>query len=221
MPIRRVGGRRVGGVRRKYAQKIYRRYGARPAMRGALRSMTSRPNVYSFKRKIFYENLFIVNSGTPTGYAFEQKLNQLPNYTDFTNLYDQYLIKKIVVKMIPKISQHNLATTTIGNADLPQLHSVVDYDDATTPTSVSQLVEYQSHKMTRGNQIHTRVLVPKIELTSDGTANAPKSYQWLDCDSPAVNHRGLKFWFNAPQSTGCTIYYDMLVTVYLSCKNVL
>lgn len=221
MPIRRVGGRRVGGVRRKYAQRIYRRYGARPAMRGALRSMLTPPSTYDFKRKIFYENLIIVNSGTPIGYAFQQTLSQLPNFTDFTNLYDQYMIKKVVVKMIPKISQHNLTTTTIGNADLPQVHSVVDYDDGTTPTSVSQLVEYQSHKMTRGNKIHVRSFVPKIELTTDGTANAPKSYQWIDCDSATVNHRGLKWWFNAPQSAGCTVYYDMLVSVYFSCKNVL
>lgn len=210
-PIRRIRRRRYGGIAARGRMNLFS---------GAKRSMLSRPNVYDFKRKIFYENLFIVNSATPLGYAFEQKFSQLPNVTDFTNLYDSYMIKKIVVKMIPKISQHNLATTTIGNADLPQLHSVVDYDDATTPTSVSQLVEYQSHKMTRGNQIHTRVLVPKVELTTDA-ANAPKAFQWIDCDSTTVNHRGLKFWFNAPQSANMSIYYDMLVTVYFSCKNVL
>lgn len=221
MPLRRVGRRRIGGVRRRNAARIYRRYGARPAMRGALRSMISRPNVYDFKRKIYYENLFIVNSGTPLGYAFQQTLSQLPNYTDFTNLYDQYMIKKIVVKIIPKITQHNLATTTIGNSDLPQLHSVIDYDDATTPTSVSQLVEYQTHKMTRGNEVHTRVIVPKVELDVAAATSAPKAYQWLDCDASTVNHRGLKFWFNAPQSANMTVYYDMLVTCYFSCKNVL
>lgn len=180
-----------------------------------------RPNTYDFKRTIFYENLFIVNSGTPLGYAFEQKFSQLPGVTDFTNLYDSYMIKKIVVKLIPKITQHNLSTTTIGNADLPQVHSAIDYDDATTPTSVNQLVEYQSHKMTRGNQVHTRVLVPKVELSTSSTGNAPKAFQWLDCDDTTVNHRGIKVWFNAPQSTGCTVYYDMLVKVYFSCKNVL
>lgn len=194
-----------------------RRYGK--LMRG-LRSVP-RPNTYAFKRQIFYENLFIVNTGTPLGYAFQQKFDQLPGYTDFTNLYDQYCIKKIVVKIIPKVTQHNLATTTTGNSDLPQVHSVVDYDDATTPTSVSQLVEYQSHRMTRGNQIHTRVIVPKVELSTSGTGNAPKSYQWLDCDDSSVNHRGIKVWFNAPQSAGMSVYYDMLVKVYFSMRNVL
>lgn len=194
-----------------------RRYGT---MLKAIRRIP-RPNTYSFKRSIFYENLFIVSTGTPLGYAFQQKLDQLPGYTDFTNLYDQYMIKKIVIKLIPKITQHNLATTTTGNSDLPQVHSVVDYDDATTPTSVNQLVEYQSHKMTRGNQVHTRVIVPKVELNADSAVSAPKAYQWLDCDSASINHRGIKVWFNAPQSAGVSVYYDMLVKVYFSCRNVL
>lgn len=208
-------------MKRKYAPKtklIRRRRLARRPMRSlALR----RPqNVHSFKRSIFYENLFVIPTGTPSGYAFEQKFSQLPNYTEFTAMFDQYMIKKIVLKLIPKINTHNLASTTTGNADLSQVHSAIDYDDATTPTSVQQLCEYQSYKMTRGSQIHTRVLVPKIELTTDGTANAPKAYQWLDCDSPSVNHRGIKVWFSAPSSATTTLYYDMLVQVYFSCKNV-
>lgn len=213
MPVIRLGRR----LTRRQAQMRRRVRVARGLRRYRLR----KPSTYDFKRSIFYENLIIVPSGTPQGYAFEQLFSQLPNVTDFTNLYDSYLIKKIVVKMIPKISQHNLATTTTGNSDLPQVHSAIDYDDAVTPTSVNQLVEYQSHKMTRGNQVHTRVLVPRVELTSNGTANAPKAFQWLDCDSTAVPHRGIKWWFNAPQSAGCTVYYDMLVKVYFSCKNVL
>lgn len=194
-----------------------RRYGR--LMRGL--RVAPRPNTYSFKRQIFYENLFIIPTGAPLGYAFQQQFGQLPGFTDFTNLYDQYLIKKIVVKIIPKISQHNLASTTTGNSDLPQVHSVVDYDDATTPTSLNTLIEYQSHKMTRGNQIHTRVIVPKVELNADSAVSAPKAYQWLDCDSTAINHRGIKVWFNAPNSANTSVYYDMLVKVYFSMRNVL
>lgn len=208
-------------MKKRYAPKtrlIRRKRLARRPMRSlALR----RPNVYSFKRNIFYENLFVIPSATPSGYAFQQAFSQLPNYTDFTNLYDQYMIKKIVLKIIPKVTQHNLATTTVGNSDLPQVHSAIDYDDATTPTSVQQLCEYQSYRMTRGNAIHTRVLVPKVELTADSSVSAPKSWQWLDCDAPTLNHRGIKVWFSAPQSANTTVYYDMLVTVYFSCKNVL
>lgn len=212
----RVHRRRVLNARARRLRR--RKYG-----RNVARSLRTpmRPNTYSFKRQIFYENLIVVNSGAASGYAFQQAFSQLPNYTDFTNLYDQYLIKKIVVKMIPKISQHNLTSTTTGNADLPQVHSVVDYDDNTTPTSVQQLCEYQSYKMTRGNQIHTRVFVPKIELNADSSVSAPKAYQWLDCDAPTLNHRGIKWWFSAPSSANTSVYYDMLVKVYFSCRNVL
>lgn len=194
-----------------------RKYGR--VMRG-LRT-APRPNTYDFKRQIFYENLFIVPSAG-LGYSFQQSFSQLPGYTDFTNLYDQYMIKKIVVKLIPKISQNplNVGGITSGNADLAQVHSVIDYDDASTPASVQPLVEYQSYKMTRGSQIHTRVIVPKIELNADSSVAAPKAYQWLDCDASALNHRGIKVWFSGPSSSS-TLYYDMLVKVYFSCRNVL
>lgn len=206
--------RRSAPARRSRQARQRKRFPTRSLMYG-------KPTVYDFKRQLFYENLFIVSTGVPVGYAFEQKLSQLTNSSEFTNLFDQYMIKKIVVKLIPKITQHNLATTTTGNSDLPQVHSVIDYDDATTPTSLNQLVEYQSYKMTRGNQVHTRTFVPRVELSAGGADSAPKPYQWIDCDSSSVNHRGMKVWFNAPQSTGVSVYYDMLVKVYFSCKNVL
>lgn len=206
-----------------------RRYGAARYGRGARRGLLSRgvPSVYNFKRKVYYENNFTVTAGG-TAYlqAWDFQLGLLPNASDFTNLYDQYCIKKVVWKCIPKITQNEINSGLTSNNDLPSIHSAIDYDDGTNPTNINQLCEYQSHKMTRGNAMHTRVFVPKVELnvTSSGavsSANAPKSYQWLDCDAINIPHRGLKVVVPPPATTGTTLTYDVMVTYYFACKSVL
>lgn len=209
MPRRYAPKRRA--IRRK-------RYARRPNRR-----IRRRPTTYAFKRQMFYENLMIVPP-SGLGYTFSQPFSTISGSSDFTNLYDQYCIKKIVVKMIPKINSNVVSTggVTAGNADLCQVHSAIDYDDALAPTSVAPLVEYESYKMTRGSQIHTRVFTPRVELNVGSSDSAPKSYQWLDCDNTGIQHRGIKFWFSGPQSSvGTNLYFDMLVKVYFSCKNVL
>lgn len=144
----------------------------------------------------------------------------LPNYTEFTNLYDMYRINKIVVKLIPKVSETGMVLGATNNSAGIQLHSAIDYDDSTAPTNIAQLCQYSTYKMTRGHNIHTRVFVPKCEMSAGGTANvAPKAYQWLDTAHPDIPHFGMKLII--PTITASTIiYYDYSVTAYISCKNV-
>lgn len=209
--MRRVGRARI--MRRRYLAR-------RPLFRARIGRRPRQPNVYNFKRKFFLENWQTVTAGTPVGNGTDFFFSSLPNVTDFTNLYDMYMIKKIVVKLIPRITEATLNSgATTSNTNLPQVHSVIDYDDVTVPTSVNDLVQYQNHKMTRGHQIHTRTFVPKVEMTSNG-ANAPQAYRWLDCDAAVVPHRGIKWWFNAPNVAGTSVYYDLLVTYYFACKSV-
>lgn len=207
--------------RRRIVSNVFNRV-ARTGMRGAMRSMVSRPNVYNFKRTQYYTSAFTVTTATAYAQAWSFNLSLLPNATDFTNLYDQYMIKKVVFKIIPKHTQNEINSGLTSNDDLPQIHSALDYDDQTNPTSIQQLCEYQSHKMTRGNKVHTRVIVPKIELGSTGVAaNIPKAFQWIDCDSPTVDHRGIKVFIPQTVTAGTQLFYDVMVTYYFSMKNVL
>lgn len=202
-------------LRRKYAPKrrlIRRRQLARP-----MRRMPRQPNVYHFKRKFFLIDAIVVNSGVDDKRGIGFALQNLPNFTDFTNLYDMYRINKVVYKIIPKYTQQTITALT---NNVQQIHSVLDYDDITAPGTISDLTQYQNHKMTRGNQIHTRVIVPKVLNTTAGLNTAPKSYQWLDCDNTGIVHRGLKLYIPAPGSAGLTLSYDVEATFYVSFKHV-
>lgn len=208
--------------KRKYSTRrktVRRKVWARRPVRRVRRIAA---NVYHYKRKVFYKDQIIVNSGTDNFSSYLFSLNLVPGNTDFTNLYDMYRINKIVFTIIPKISESTLASgQTTPNANLQQIHSVLDYDDSTAVTSIANLCEYQTHRMTRGNQVHTRVFVPKCELGDGVGASFPKSKQWIDCDNLSQAHRGVKIGIPAPAAAGTQTAYDILVTYYMSFKNVL
>lgn len=215
------------GVIRRYAPKrrlIRRKRLARRPFKAVRRMPRGQPNVYNFKRTQFYQNSFsITAAGADYSQAWDFRFGLLPNSTDFTNLYDMYMIKKVVMKIIPKFTQENLISGA-SNADLPQIHSAIDYDDSVNPASIQTLCEYQSHRMTRGTQIHTRVLVPKVELSAEGAVGAatiaPKAYQWLDSDNTTAVHRGVKVYIPKPLTASTSLTYDVQIVYYFSCKNV-
>lgn len=211
MPVNRRSAPRRRLVRRKLMARKYR-----PIRRGMWNP--SKPNVYHFKRKYFVVDAFAVTTGSDFKLGVNFSLANLPNFTDFTNLYDMYRVNKIVYKIIPKFSETTM--TTGINANLQQIHSVIDYDDTTAPVSISDLTQYQNHRMTRGNAIHTRVLVPKVKTTIDTLSDAPKARQWIDCDDSVLNHRGLKIYIPAPLAPATTISYDVEATFYVSFKSV-
>lgn len=213
--------------RRVVPRTLRYRKGRRAAQRRARGIMVPRrvggfgkPNVYHFKRKVFLQDYLIISTSQALG-SIQFALVDLPNSTDFTNLYDQYRFNKVVFKLIPKISESSINPGAITNANLQQIHSVIDHDDNTAPTGINQLVQYQTHKMTRGHQVHTRVLIPKCQATVSGASAAPKAKQWLDCDQNSLAHRGLKFIVPAPATPGTTLYYDLELTYYMSFKAVL
>lgn len=216
--------RRKYAPRRKLIRRLQRRRIAKYAglYRGGRRAGPL--PVYHFKRTQFYQNALSVSAaGTDYAQAWTFALNLLPNATDFTNLYDMYMIKKVVWKLIPKITQDTLVAGT-ANQDLPQVHTAIDYDDTVPPASIQTLCEYQSHRMTRGNQVHTRVFVPKIEMGAEGAAGsaliAPKAFQWIDSDNASAVHKGLKVYIPKPLTALTQINYDVQVVYYFSCKDV-
>lgn len=208
----RGGRRRVSRPRRR----AFRRYGRR-RVRGGLGN-----RVYNFKRTLFLENsIGVTAAGNLYSNHFGFTLGMLPAATDFTNLFDQYRINKVVWKAIPKFTVVNGISGT-GNALLAQVHTAIDYDDANalpTGTALSEITQYQSHRMHRGTAIIRRTVVPKVELAGGATV-FPKAYQWIDCDNTAILHNGIKVVIPKPLPAGTEMWYDVQMDVYLSCKNV-
>ena len=212
------------GLRRRYARRprVMRR--KRFAPRRRLNRTTRIPRVYNFKRTLFLENSVSVlaSTGLPFSSHYGFTLGMLPSASDFTNLYDEYRINKVVFKIIPKFSQV-LSTSGSGTSILTQVHTAIDYDDSLalpTGTALSEITQYQTHKMSRGNAIHQRVVVPKCELSVGGSTSAPKALQWIDCDNTSILHNGIKVVVPKLLQTGTEQYWDVQMDVYMSFRNV-
>lgn len=213
----RVGGRRVGAVRRRM---VVRR---RPKV-GLMRSRIPRTiqPVHYFKRTDYVSGVATATSLGDVFGAYVFSLAQVPTPSDFTNLYDQYCIKFVKWMLIPRGNSSDVGTAATTGQNMG-VFSVIDYDDNTTPTSIDELTEYQSMKMTRSNQYHTRAFKPKIRNAVIGSAGVivngnPKATEWIDCNSTTVPHYGIKYALQ--QLPNGSQIYDLKVTYYLSFKNV-
>lgn len=165
--------------------------------------------------------------------ALSFNLTQLPAYTEFTDLYDQYKINGISVKIQPLVTE-GLASPLSGSPfvyGFPKLSTVIDYDDTNIPANENVMLQYGSLKMTGSFKEHKRYFKPKVRIAAlDAgaavTANQVKAAGWIDTGAPAVPHYGLKVYHPGPIASGgvpgisSSIAYSVYATVYIACKNV-
>lgn len=173
--------------------------------------------VQYFKRTQYYTGWLATNTTLPQFKAIQPRLSDVPNYTEFTSLYDQYCIKKVVVTLIPNFNVNALPTA------VPATWSILDYDGS-FPNTTDGMLQYQNLKMKRGTSWHTRVFTPRILDTIYssplGSGYAPKRGQFIDAANPDVLHYGCEFMTQAIGITEDVYYYDMKITYYLAFKNV-
>jgi len=154
------------------------------------------------------------NGPQPVLWSKGFRLNEVPNHTEFTSLFDQYRINKIKLTLVPNWTNLNGAHIPWSQPDVtgnspsyllnawylgnPNIHSVIDHDDLNmTGANVSTLMQYPNYRMTRGNRIHSRYFTPAIATgVYDGTANTVPGgveyKRWIDCNEADIIHFGVK-----------------------------
>jgi hypothetical protein len=126
---------------------------------------------------------------TDSTYVFA--LNQLPDYTEFTSLFDNYRILQVTVCFYP------LFLDTTATTPYPPIKTVIDYDDNVSVT-LAQANEYDSLQVNQTGNYFERTLTPRIAVAAYAAGvfssfMQPKAQSWVDCASPGVNHYGLKY----------------------------
>lgn len=145
--------------------------------------------------------------------TFQFRLSDITNFTKFTVLYDQYMIKKVTMTFYPAQRTSILQNTDVlgGAAALTEtlftgpsyLHMVPDYDDFTSPTTANEVIS-------RPNSVTMDLVDPKsISIapkatykTSDIVGNTstvvPKGTTWIDCSASNIDHCGFKYAWQIP-----------------------
>ncbi len=155
----------------------------------------------------------LTNSGTNLALAF--RLDQvdlylngslsstfsLPNYTEFTSLFDEYCIKKVDIMVIPSMTSVGINQQV--NFWAPWIVHAVDYDD-TSSTSATGLMQYDGAQftqlagaLTRNNSPVLRSVYPRapaavIKSTGVTTGQSPTQNMWINTSNPNVQHMGFK-----------------------------
>lgn len=156
-------------------------------------------------------------------------LGALPNYTEFTALFDSYKIRKIVVRFIP----FNNSSGTNANATAnfqPLLHYYIDHDDHTQSdpdeTGLNEYRQRNNSKVVRlfkpvGIVIKPQYLINGPSVSSSSQAVFSRRSDWVDCAHANIPYYGLKFMMEGSPNTTSTAYFAFRceVTYYMCFKG--
>lgn len=165
------------------------------------KALSSRTHIFNRK---FYHAEMVTNALAWQHWAMDFQLSYLPNFGEFTDLFDKYKINYVDVQFI---YDHNAAeinssagTNSNANMGIPTLYFVRDYDDRAVLTSVDNYLEYEDCVVRRMDKPMTFRVYPRVSMaaysgawTSYTNSKAP----WLDCNSPSVQHFGIKWGIDA------------------------
>lgn len=167
--------------------------------------------VYKFTRQV--ENLFdIVADGiNPSLVANFFSLSQLPDSTDFTNLFDMYRITKIEIEWLPEYTELTDAAL-VSNAVNVRFNSTIDLTDSLAPAAVSDILQFQQLLTSGITKPHKRVFTPCFLM-----GGLVPCQCWLPTSSPAERHYGVKVGVDA---TGVAMRFRSRVKMYVECANV-
>lgn len=143
-------------------------------------------------------------------------------------MYDQYQISGIAVSYVPTFtnaSELDVANHPSGTI-LPNIRSVIDYNDATPFANENALLQSNGIKWTRGNRIHRRYFKPRVAAPVYATAlsfgyGAPSGRQpWLNTGDYNVPHYCLKVYIDAVAGGVATAWmYRVYVTYYFKFRG--
>lgn len=152
------------------------------------------------------------------------ELSDLPNYTEFTTLFDRFRITGIKYRWVLINEPTGAAITTSTNRGASvKVGWVHDYDDATAPTAATQLYQYASYKeiWLNSNKMTSRWFYFKpstLSVNYYGVANTNSCTanfkDMIDCDYPTTDHYGIKYNVN-PVYAGQQVKFECFYYVKL------
>jgi len=159
-----------------------------------------------------------------TGVSMAFSLQDVAQVTSFTGLFDQYRFDKVELKFVPQSTSINLSQTASPNNSNPTIMAVLDFDDATAPTTISQIQQYDNVQAAiYGEGLHLQVrpsITPAVYASGAFSGYQVRRATWIDCANTAVAHYGVKAIITELSALSTqTVVWDVYVKYYLSFRN--
>lgn len=184
--------------------------------------------VHNYRQTIEVDSIRVDTAGTSAQWA--PTAGQLAQFGSLSAIYDQYRIKKVIIRIEPAFTSNELFASLGSNVNTTgkYIRVVHDYDDDNALPNEAAAFEYSNMKSypsvsTKPIKI---TLYPKLRgVVNDQGINNFSPYllkpQWIDCGNPGVEHLGVKAWFPgiAPVGTNAQVW-RIFFTYLIQFKNV-
>lgn len=223
-----------------------RKYRKRPTrrVRRVRRTMRSKRltqgKIYSFRRTCqispwYFDSTIslwtqytsnVISNSTASASAsgiFKFRLNDLPNPTDFTMLFEQFKITGVKLRFMPYQGTESSAASSLLMVPLATCIDRGANDQILTTPSFNSLMENQDVKI-RNTQRGFNVWLgtPTFHQPADAASQVSYKSGWLDSDLQAsrdVDHHGLKWSWAVPATAERSVSYLVYATYYIKCRN--
>lgn len=187
-----------------------------------------RNNIHSYKRRYYVGGLVTSTLGEATlGMSF--RLDSLPNYAEFTALYDQYKITGVLLNVTWRSTTLSaIESANTSQTGVPWMLHWVDRDDDSTPTyaaaqEVSRVRRYTFDTGKRNCRIFFRPnTLSATYVSAVSTGYSSDFNRWVDVGNTDVKFYGYKLAIHAPWAgTGSApaYYFDVEAVLYLKFKD--
>jgi hypothetical protein len=157
----------------------------------------------------------IAKTAADAGAGRNWQLSQMPNFAEYTALFNEYRITSIEIT-------YDLSTSLLNSPTAyPRLAFCVDINDSGSPIQESDLLQYQDVRVLQMSQVKTQFkhrFVPRVALAAyqgafSGYSTAPAG-QWLNTDNSNVQHYGTKEWLTNYNTTATPNTIIVLYAVF-------
>jgi len=219
-PFRRVwrGVKKLFRGRRKSA-------GRKRVARRTPRSAVNRSIVV--KKSVKYDRITTVANNTGFGVdTFE--LADIPQYAAYSGLYDKFKIIKVKVTYRTLTNTSHMYQSPGQVTTTGFVHSIIDTTDGVAPSSIADMMNDSTYRITRGTRDHSRMIYPKFMVNVGGGAQGQSKSGWLNTklnDNATINgtsHYSIKYAFeggSAPTAGYTTMIHEPSYTYWIAFKD--
>lgn len=207
-------------TKRKFVKKSYKK---RMPIRYNQSLGTAKPIIVT---KIFQLSNLTVGAaaGAGAGYYLSFIPNTFPGWTSYSNLYEQFKLLKVKVRIEPTVNMNSMIDQTgATKMFINSIHSTIDYYNTAAPSSAGDLFNDSTYKRTRGTRNHVRTVYPKLVYdinesiidTDNTTIN-----KWFSISSTAdASYLGLRVYIDPVSNVVAPIEYNCYYVMTIGFRN--
>lgn len=211
--------------RRRYRRRTRRRaYKKRRYYDKVIRAALPRMRTFFFKRNFDVGSLSGSSAGAASGgHSFQ--LSDIPNFAEFTALFDQYKICAVKVRVIPTQNVTQAAPTSVTAFNFGVRYAfVIDYDSSNSLGSFDDAREFGTVKIKQITKGMTRYFKPRVKSANENDSStivaSGNRRTWLNTALTNIPHYGMRVIIEQLPAAGINVDLQFETTVYLAFRNV-